>query len=249
MFIQNKYHSTYFRIINRAKARSFNSRTHAKKILGYVEQHHIIPKCLGGLNIDSNLVYLSAREHFVCHLLLVRFTVDNAKKKMIFALNKMTRKSKNQNRHIPTSHQYDKIRTDFANSMSEINKGSKRPLRTPEQKDNVSKKLRGVSKSEQTIKNMIKSWNDEERKKQLINRNKKSSTLALLWKDDEFRKQMIKNLSDGMSARLSDPINLVKAVSQINTQKICEKCDAVMNVGNYKRWHGINCKKQKSIDE
>nr|DAS61870.1 MAG TPA: HNH endonuclease [Caudoviricetes sp.] len=31
----------------------------------YLEEHHIVPRCMGGLNIASNLVFLTAREHFI----------------------------------------------------------------------------------------------------------------------------------------------------------------------------------------
>lgn len=37
---------------------------------GYVERHHILPKSLGGTNEKSNIVVLTAREHWVAHLLL-----------------------------------------------------------------------------------------------------------------------------------------------------------------------------------
>lgn len=39
---------------------------------GYCEKHHIIPKCQGGGNEKSNLVKLTAEEHFIAHLLLTR---------------------------------------------------------------------------------------------------------------------------------------------------------------------------------
>ena len=39
---------------------------------GYYEKHHILPKCMGGLDTKDNLVYLTAKEHFICHKLLVR---------------------------------------------------------------------------------------------------------------------------------------------------------------------------------
>lgn len=55
------YQKTYDQIIKRAKTR---------QIEGYVEKHHIIPKCMGGSNNISNLVKLTAREHFLCHQLL-----------------------------------------------------------------------------------------------------------------------------------------------------------------------------------
>ncbi len=36
------------------------------------ENHHIIPKCVGGTNDKDNLVLLTTREHFVIHKLLVK---------------------------------------------------------------------------------------------------------------------------------------------------------------------------------
>lgn len=63
MFTNNKYTTWYFCIIELAK----NSC-----ITGYTEKHHIIPKCMGGSNDKSNIVKLTARQHFVCHLLLTK---------------------------------------------------------------------------------------------------------------------------------------------------------------------------------
>ncbi len=39
---------------------------------GYCEKHHILPKCMGGKNNRDNIVYLTAKEHFLCHKMLVR---------------------------------------------------------------------------------------------------------------------------------------------------------------------------------
>lgn len=58
------YALTYGQLIARAKQRVC--------INGYVERHHILPKALGGSNDSSNLVALTAREHFIAHLLLAR---------------------------------------------------------------------------------------------------------------------------------------------------------------------------------
>jgi len=48
-------------IIDRAKNRI---------LTGYKERHHITPRCMGGSNDLENLVDLTAREHFIIHLLL-----------------------------------------------------------------------------------------------------------------------------------------------------------------------------------
>lgn len=39
---------------------------------GYSERHHIIPRSMGGSDESYNLISLTAKEHFICHLLLSR---------------------------------------------------------------------------------------------------------------------------------------------------------------------------------
>jgi hypothetical protein len=76
MFKENKYSQTYCSIIERAKSRL---------IEGYTERHHIIPKSMGGSDDLSNLVDLTAREHFICHLLLPKMTEGEHYHKMLRA--------------------------------------------------------------------------------------------------------------------------------------------------------------------
>lgn len=63
IFINNKYTTWYYQIIASAKK---------CPPLGYSETHHIIPRCMGGSNKENNLIKLSARQHFICHLLLTK---------------------------------------------------------------------------------------------------------------------------------------------------------------------------------
>ena len=44
----------------------------------YVEKHHIIPKSEGGLDESDNLVNLTAREHYIAHLLLAKIYDDSS---------------------------------------------------------------------------------------------------------------------------------------------------------------------------
>lgn len=46
---------------------------------GYKEIHHIVPRCLGGNDDESNLVAFTAREHFVAHALLCKIYPVNFK--------------------------------------------------------------------------------------------------------------------------------------------------------------------------
>lgn len=74
IFIDNKYTRWYYSIIRNAQSRV---------IEGYTEKHHIIPKSCGGSNSKDNLVALTAREHFICHLLLTKMTTGVYKSKMV----------------------------------------------------------------------------------------------------------------------------------------------------------------------
>jgi hypothetical protein len=82
--------------------------------IGYKEKHHILPKSLGGNNCKSNLVYLPAREHYVCHKLLVKFTSGKDRSKMIFALNLMMYGNRHNRTLRITSHDYKFVREKWA---------------------------------------------------------------------------------------------------------------------------------------
>lgn len=73
------YHKIYQNIID--KAISLNR---SKKESTYYENHHIIPRCIGGNDDKDNLVLLTAKEHFISHLLLVKIYPDNNKLKFAF---------------------------------------------------------------------------------------------------------------------------------------------------------------------
>lgn len=53
-------------IIDRARLRGSN-----KTVLNYyTEAHHILPRSLGGSDLEENIVLLTPREHFIVHILL-----------------------------------------------------------------------------------------------------------------------------------------------------------------------------------
>jgi hypothetical protein len=102
IFIKNKYTKWYFNII-----RNSNPTT------SYVEKHHIIPRCIGGSDHRENIVSLTAREHFVCHLLLTKMTTGKVKQAMCWAVGKFAQTNKNQTRKF-TSWEYKKIRENIS---------------------------------------------------------------------------------------------------------------------------------------
>lgn len=97
------YHKHYYTMMDRAKSRLLE---------GYVEKHHIIPKCLGGSEDLSNLVQLTPEEHYVAHQLLIKMYPGNHK--LIFATKMMTVKK----RHRPNNKMYGWVRRKWIESAS-----------------------------------------------------------------------------------------------------------------------------------
>lgn len=106
MFVDNKYKKWYDNIIEIAKKR--------KTVEGYKEKHHILPRCLGGKDNKENIIELTAREHFICHWLLIKCAENTyVKRKMQYAFGALMRNGKNNDRKL-SSRQYNIIRTQIS---------------------------------------------------------------------------------------------------------------------------------------
>jgi len=109
------YQKTYNNLIQKA----INDNRLKGKTM-YYEAHHIIPACMGGTGTNqqwkthSNIVLLTAREHFLAHWLLARIHPNNTK--IIYAFWMMCNaKNKNQSqRFTPSSRQYQEAKHIFS---------------------------------------------------------------------------------------------------------------------------------------
>jgi len=91
----------------------------------YYEKHHILPRSMGGKDNKENIVCLTAKEHFLCHLLLIKiYRHTKYFYKAVNMFNMMFSQSKNQLRYI-NGKWYEKYRSDFAKKMSFQQQGSK----------------------------------------------------------------------------------------------------------------------------
>lgn len=98
MFLENRYTATYFRLVQKARCR---------KLDGYSERHHVIPKSVGGKDVVENIVRLTAREHYIAHLLLCKMTSGELLRKMAFAFSRMNSASKTHQRDCLPSRWYE----------------------------------------------------------------------------------------------------------------------------------------------
>lgn len=109
----------------------------------YTEHHHIIPKCLGGSNKKSNLIYLSARCHLLVHWLLVRMHPTNYKLVHAFGMMCCMKNSKMQ-RTFPPLHIIAESRKRKSIAQSYKLKGNKIEFNT---KESISKRVASAVKN------------------------------------------------------------------------------------------------------
>ena len=95
---------------------------------GYIEEHHIVPRSLGGTDESSNIVALTGREHYIAHLLLAKF---NRCKQTIYALWMMQMKNSiNTDRPcVKTGRMYEWARKEFAKYAAKNNRITSKGVR------------------------------------------------------------------------------------------------------------------------
>jgi hypothetical protein len=81
----------------------------------YYERHHIIASCQGGSDDPSNLIYLTAEDHFIAHLLLAR---GHNTKGLWLAVHSMTMTT--HGREIKHRRAFAKIRLEISDQARHI---------------------------------------------------------------------------------------------------------------------------------
>lgn len=198
--LPNKYSRWYFSI---TKYRKNNIPC------GYSENHHIHPECLGGTRAKDNMVRLTAREHYICHLLLTKMLSGEPKKRMAYAFRCMHRMKKGMVRYLPGSYIYQITRAAINFSPSSETRakmsasGRKRPPITDDTRQKIA---RAVMASYTTELRALRSKNFSERVVTPLQR-KKQSKQRKQWahiKDETLREKTRKNLSERMSSMVGD---------------------------------------------
>ena len=265
MFIDNKYKTWYYAIIQKAKTRL--------EIDGYFEKHHIVPKCLGGTDDLVNLVKLTSREHYVCHRLLVKMVAGQAKYKMDSAVFMMALQSRNHKgeRLTVSSRQYTKLKELHSDSVSARLKGRKLAPFSEEHKRNISKAHTGKTATPEVLAILKKG------RECPISKAKRISTMTGKTRSDEAKinmslaqqardpsswkpvseatKKKISKSSKGkgkpFKGKPSPHIGRTHTATAVANMKAghaervtmqCEHCNETVPKPNYSRWHGNNCK-------
>jgi len=168
------YQRIYNQIIERAKTRQLE---------GYKEIHHIVPRCMGGLDIEENLVDLTAREHFICHRLLCEIYSENEKLKYsLWLMATGKRRWKTSDTYDISSRTYENIKLEFSSLMKT-------------KKSMFGKTHSEETKLKQSLSHLGKKDSEETKKK-------KSQIKLGHVKDNEWKK----NLSESASKSFGRPV-------------------------------------------
>lgn len=132
----------------------------------YKEHHHIIPKALGGSDSLDNLVYLTAREHYIAHLLLTRITEGIYKSKMVNAVFCMI----NLNNTKVSSKIYEKLRIAQSERMKIYN-----PVFNNKTKEKISNSLKKFYSNRDST---FKGKHHSEATKKILSEQKKDKPLS-----------------------------------------------------------------------
>jgi hypothetical protein len=250
----NKYKKWYDQII---------ANGIAQRAAGY-ERHHIIPKSFGGSDDSTNLVFITAREHFICHWLLTKiYPTGEEHWKMLNALRMMRAENKNQQRYETkiTSRVYANLKEEYTKLQSEKYKGENNPFYG---KTHTDEAIQRISEANTGEKNAMKREEEKEKMRQLktgkprapfndtwlanlanSNRGENNGMFGKTHNEDTKSKQREKALG-----RKQSPETIAKKADSIRglkrEKKVCPHCKKEVAVNGYARWHGTNCKTLKS---
>jgi len=167
------YQKIYHNIVNNAKRQNRLKLKKTNPRYVYYEAHHIVPKCLGGdgkasdWRWNSNIVLLTSKEHFICHLLLCKVYPEN--QKIIRAFLGMC--NRRYDGFKPSARVYEeakrlknnlKLTEEIRRKLSEAKKGSKNPSYgkhpTKETLEKMSMAKLGTRKPKEVIEKRVQTW-------------------------------------------------------------------------------------------
>lgn len=244
MFIHNKYTKWYNSIIYKAQNR--------EPLNEYVEKHHIIPKSLGGSDINDNLVKLTAKEHFICHLLLPKMVTGTYVYKMKKAAQLMgTIVGYKQKRYKINSNTYsilmkqatvpDEVRERMGIAQKRRFKNSPGTFLGKRHSNNTRLKMKIAASKPKSEK-----WKASASK----NRKGKPSPNKGIPLSYETRKKISESLMGDKNGFFgkhhSEEQRQKKRQEKLTApKKVCYYCNKEIDPMNFSRWHGDKCKFKK----
>ena len=243
----NKYTKWYSSITERAKNRYLET---------YTENHHIIPRSLGGSDESNNLVNLTAREHFVCHWLLVKMTTGQEHHKMLNALRMMRAEKNGQERYNTkiTARVYENIKQEYAELQSKqftgTGNGFYGKTHTPEAKEKIRQKNLGNKLTPEQHARLVANTTGK-KKPPITEEHRAKLSLAKQGKNNNMwgkthSQETLAKMSAKATGRKQSEETIRKKIEATTgkkrEKKLCPNCNNEVAVNGYARWHGDRCR-------
>jgi len=202
----------------------------------YGENHHIIPKSLGGQDDATNIIRLTPKEHYIIHHLLWKY---HRCSKTAHAFFNMLRCSDNQNRKF-TARQHAIATAAHVETLKINMKGEGNHFygrrHSEETKEKIRQKKLGVKMSKEAKEKMSKVRKGRPKTNE---HRRKIGRKGLI---------MLKNFDTGESVRISKEEankydrSIWKNPATNQVKEVCKYCGIESTKGNINRWHNENCK-------
>ena len=177
----------------------------------YYEQHHIIPVCMGGTHDSTNLVLLTAREHYIAHWLLWKI---HRTSQMAYAFAMM---AKGKAKRKLTSCQYERCRVAVSEANSVSKMGNKYWL---------GRKHSEATKAKMSAKHKLYRASEATKAKQ-------SKQRKGVPKSKEHKNSIARSLTKHYKA---DPLKVAKFCESHTHKEACKEFGISMKtISNYKR--------------
>lgn len=206
------YQKHYDRLVQRSKSRGLDKQA----LSYYTECHHITPKCMGGSNDKTNLVLLTAGEHYVAHQLLCKIYPDN--KSLVFACHMMCQSPNGTDRI--NNKKYKWFRERFIDAVRSIHTGRKV---SEETRQKMSRSAKGRIVKQSTKDKLSK-----------LNKGKTCIT-------DAGRKA-ISRFHTGRIVTPETKLKQSNTMRAVNITVTCPFCNKQGKLTGMKSWHFEYCK-------
>ena len=199
-------------------------RKNPLSIKEYGENHHIVPKSLGGLDNDNNIVRLTAREHFISHLLLSEIYERESFEwyKMNHAFQMMCLSSNKQLRYI-NSRIYELKKLDFKKTMSWSQSGERNSQFGVKKTNEVKLKIKTSISNRLGITDGL---NDKQRKKNKSREEKIKYTFTNIFFNKQRRNKIFEIFNIDISENFNE--NVLKVKNFLENSYIVDKKSTTM---------------------
>ena len=251
----DKYTRWYNQIINRAKGRILEPP---------FERHHIKPRSLGGTDDRDNIAFITLREHFICHWLLIKMTTGEEYYKMLNALRMMRAENPGQKRYKTkiTSRVYESIKLEYAKLQSAKVRGANNPMYG----DKFYRSDEGKQRQREAILGANNGAKQEEARQKITDSKlgKKRAPFTEEWRANMAAKKQGENnprhgveVSEETRRRIGDRIRGRKQSDEekarrsaanrgkVKPKLLCPHCQKMIAVNTYPRWHGDRCSQKQ----